>query len=183
MAHQHEAPRNFNTAFAIGVALNVLFIVVEVIFGLRANSLALLADAGHNLSDVLGLLLAWGAMWLGAKRPSTHRTYGFRRSSILAALAKGAVFQRIDDASELWRHATGKGYDAYLKSDELRQLKILVQRRHVLSHRQGIVDETYIDRSGDRSYSIGQRLVVRDADVLELIDLMRRLVDGVKSST
>ena len=91
MAHQHEAPRNFNTAFAIGVALNVLFIVVEVIFGLRANSLALLADAGHNLSDVLGLLLAWGAMWLGAKRPSTHRTYGFRRSSILAALANAML--------------------------------------------------------------------------------------------
>lgn len=91
MTHQHDAPKNYNAAFAIGVALNVAFIVVEVIFGLRASSLALLADAGHNLGDVLGLLLAWGAMWLGKKPPSSHRTYGLRRSSILAALANAVL--------------------------------------------------------------------------------------------
>src|SRR5580765_6456489 len=98
MAHDHShhhghdhGPANYNAAFAIGVTLNVVFIVVEVIYGLSANSLALLADAGHNLSDVLGLLLAWGAMWLGRTSPSPHRTYGLRRSSILAALGNAIL--------------------------------------------------------------------------------------------
>lgn len=87
MTHVHShAPASHNTAFAVGVALNLSFVVIEAIFGMRANSLALLADAGHNLSDVLSLLLAWGAAYL-AKRPPTQRhTYGLRRSTILAAL-------------------------------------------------------------------------------------------------
>lgn len=89
-AHVH-APANFGRAFAIGVALNTAFVVVEVVYGLLAHSLALVADAGHNLSDVFGLLLAWGAaVW--SRRAATERhTYGWRRSSILAALAN-AVF-------------------------------------------------------------------------------------------
>lgn len=70
----------------MGVGLNVLFVVVEVVFGLLANSLALLADAGHNLADVLSLLLAWGAHALSSSRPTHRRTYGFRRSTILASL-------------------------------------------------------------------------------------------------
>jgi cobalt-zinc-cadmium efflux system protein len=84
--HSH-APASFGTAFAVGVALNAGFVIVEVVYGLVAHSLALVADAGHNLSDVFGLLLAWGAaVW--AKRPATDRhTYGWRRSSVLAALA------------------------------------------------------------------------------------------------
>lgn len=78
-------------AFALGAALNVTFIVIEVIFGLRARSLALLSDAGHNLGDVLGLALAWGAVVLGRARPTARRTYGLRSSSILAALANAVV--------------------------------------------------------------------------------------------
>jgi cobalt-zinc-cadmium efflux system protein len=81
-----HAPANFGRAFAIGIALNILFVVVEAAFGGIAHSLALLADAGHNLSDVFGLLLAWGAFALSARRPTERRTYGMRRSSILAAL-------------------------------------------------------------------------------------------------
>ncbi|MBF7731082.1 cation diffusion facilitator family transporter [Pseudomonas sp. N040] len=84
-SHSH-APANFNRAFAIGVALNVGFVLIEALFGLLANSLALLADAGHNLSDVLGLLLAWGASVLVQKAPTQRHTYGLRRSSVLAAL-------------------------------------------------------------------------------------------------
>ncbi len=84
--HHHHGVVSYNRAFAIGVALNLAFVVVEIIFGLFANSLALLADAGHNFSDVLGLLLAWGASVLGNRLPSARRTYGLRRSSILAAL-------------------------------------------------------------------------------------------------
>lgn len=83
--HDHGQP-NYNRAFIIGIALNVGFVIVEALFGVLNNSLALLADAGHNLSDVLGLLLAWGASWLVHRRPTPRYTYGLRRSSILAAL-------------------------------------------------------------------------------------------------
>jgi cobalt-zinc-cadmium efflux system protein len=88
--HSH-APKNFDRAFAIGVALNVAFVVVEVVFGFLSNSLALLADAGHNLSDVLGLLLAWGASVLVRKLPTQRHTYGLRRTSVLAALFNALV--------------------------------------------------------------------------------------------
>lgn len=89
--HHHYGALNYNRAFAIGVGLNLAFIVVEVVFGLFANSLALLADAGHNFSDVLGLLLAWGASILSSRHPSPRRTYGLRRSSILAALLNALI--------------------------------------------------------------------------------------------
>lgn len=78
-------------AFAIGVGLNTAFVLAEVFFGLAAGSVALVADAVHNLGDVLGLLLAWGAAWLGQRPPSAARTYGWGRSSILAALANAAL--------------------------------------------------------------------------------------------
>lgn len=83
--HQH-APRDFGRAFAIGVTLNTLFVVVEVVFGLIGNSTALLADAAHNVSDILGLLIAWGAAALTRRPPTARFTYGLRSSSILAAL-------------------------------------------------------------------------------------------------
>ena len=89
-AHDHAAPGHANghgTAFAIGVALNAGLVAAETIGGLAAHSVALLADAAHNLGDVLGLLLAWGAAWLGHRPPSRRRTYGWGRSSIYAALA------------------------------------------------------------------------------------------------
>lgn len=88
--HSH-APANYGRAFAIGITLNLGFVILEVIYGRLSNSLALVADAGHNLSDVLGLGLAWGAMALAKRSPTSERTYGFRRSSILAALINAAV--------------------------------------------------------------------------------------------
>jgi len=87
--HGHGPP-DFGKAFAIGVSLNLVYVIVQVVFGLRANSVALLADAAHNLSDVLGLLLAWGAIVLAKRTPTQRFTYGLRGSSILAALANGA---------------------------------------------------------------------------------------------
>ena len=100
--HGHDhAPKNFNRAFAIGVTLNLGFVIVEALFGLLSNSLALLADAGHNLSDVLGLLLAWGASVLVQKAPTLRRTYGLRRSSVLAALFN-ALFLLIAVAAIAW---------------------------------------------------------------------------------
>lgn len=84
-AHHHQ-PIDHGRAFAIGVGLNVGFVLIETVAGCVIGSLALLADAGHNLGDVLGLLLAWGAASLAKRRPTQRRTYGLRRSSILAAV-------------------------------------------------------------------------------------------------
>ncbi len=78
-------------AFALGVALNSAFVVTEFVFGWLADSIALLADAAHNLGDVLGLLLAWGAAWLAMRAPTQRRTYGYRKSTILAALANALL--------------------------------------------------------------------------------------------
>lgn len=90
-AHHHGSSRSFGRAFAIGVGLNTGYIIIEVVFGLWVGSLALLADAGHNLSDVFSLLLAWGAAYMSQRPPSTQRTYGLRRASILAALANAVI--------------------------------------------------------------------------------------------
>jgi cobalt-zinc-cadmium efflux system protein len=83
--HAH-APSDFGGRFLLAAALNAAFIAVEVIFGFRANSLALLADAGHNFSDAIGLIMAWAAWWLGKKGPAPSFTYGYRGASIMAAL-------------------------------------------------------------------------------------------------
>jgi cobalt-zinc-cadmium efflux system protein len=88
--HSH-APASFGLAFAIGVTLNSVFVVAELFFGYAADSLALISDAVHNLSDVMALLLAWGALWLSQRQPTDRHTYGYRRASILAALANAAL--------------------------------------------------------------------------------------------
>jgi len=88
--HSH-APASFDRAFAIGVGLNVAFVVAEIGFGLRTNSLALISDAGHNLGDVLGLVLAWAGTVLARRGPTPRRTYGMRRFSILAAMANAGL--------------------------------------------------------------------------------------------
>jgi cobalt-zinc-cadmium efflux system protein len=87
--NHHHAPPDYNRAFAAAVILNVGFVIVEAVFGVMSDSLALLTDAGHNLSDVLGLLLAWGAALLAKKRPSPRRTYGFSRATIIASVFSG----------------------------------------------------------------------------------------------
>jgi len=86
MSHSHHHEIDFGRAFAIGVLLNTGFIVAEVIFGLLSHSLSLLADAGHNLGDVMGLLMAWAASNLARRSPTERFTYGLRRTSVLAAL-------------------------------------------------------------------------------------------------
>jgi cobalt-zinc-cadmium efflux system protein len=89
--HSHAHPSDFGPAFAIGIALNLAFVAVEGAYGWWANSMALLADAGHNLSDVLALATAWGAAILSKRPPSRRFSYGLRASSILAALANAVV--------------------------------------------------------------------------------------------
>jgi cobalt-zinc-cadmium efflux system protein len=85
-AHAH-APASFGRAFAIGIALNLGFVLIEAVFGFYANSMALLSDAGHNLSDVLGLVVAWAGGTLAQRASSPRFTYGLKKASILAALA------------------------------------------------------------------------------------------------
>lgn len=89
----HPAPpgARHGRAFALAVGLNLAIVGLQALYGLLANSTALLADAGHNLSDVLGLLLAWGAMWLGQREPSHRFTFGLGGSSILASLANAGL--------------------------------------------------------------------------------------------
>jgi len=89
-AHSH-APTSYGRAFAIGIALNVFFVLVEVYYGWQADSLALFSDAGHNLSDVLGLLAAWGGFYLAGLRPSQKHTYGLGRATIMAALFNALI--------------------------------------------------------------------------------------------
>jgi cobalt-zinc-cadmium efflux system protein len=89
--HDHDhAPREHGMAFAVGIGLNFAFVVVEAVYGVLAHSMALLADAGHNLSDVLALALAWGASRLVRRAPSARFTYGLRNTSIFAALFNAA---------------------------------------------------------------------------------------------
>lgn len=99
--HNHTAPTNFGQAFIIAIALNTTYVVVEFGYGIVANSTALMADAGHNLSDVLGLILAWGAAILSKKAPSDRYTYGLRSTSILAALAN-AMFLLVACGAIAW---------------------------------------------------------------------------------
>src|SRR5229473_440312 len=96
--HDHEhghahviPPDGINLRMGIAVALNLVFVVIEGGFGFLSNSVALIADAGHNLSDVLGLVCAWGALLLGRRPPGAKFNYGLGRSSVLAALAKAVL--------------------------------------------------------------------------------------------
>ncbi len=99
-AHGH-APKDFGFAFAVGTALNLGFVILEAVYGFLANSMALLADAGHNLSDVFGLLMAWGASVLVKRAPTQRFTYGYGSSSILAALAN-AIFLLVATGAIVW---------------------------------------------------------------------------------
>ena len=114
MSHDHHghahgqpaATADFGRAFAIGIGLNLAYVIAEAGYGLAAGSLALLADAGHNLGDVLGLGLSWGAAMLGRRGPSTRFTYGFRSSTILAALANALILLVVTGGiawEALWR--------------------------------------------------------------------------------
>ena len=94
----HHAPASFGAAFAIGAALNIGFVAVEAAFGFLGHSVALLADAGHNLGDVLGLAVAWAASVLAKRRPSERYTYGLGSTSVLAALFNAVVLLTVTGA-------------------------------------------------------------------------------------
>ena len=105
-AHHHHEAADFGRAFAIGIALNLGYVAAEAGYGLAAGSLALLADAGHNLGDVLGLGLSWGAALLGRRRPSSRFTYGYGSTTILAALANALILMVVTGGiawEAIWR--------------------------------------------------------------------------------
>src|SRR5919107_327505 len=85
-AHHHHEPARIGRAFAIGIGLNSAFVVIETIYGFYANSMALIADAGHNLSDVLGLIVAWAGAMMARTSATPRFTYGLKKASILSAL-------------------------------------------------------------------------------------------------
>jgi len=85
-SHEHTTQKSYSKAFAIGIGLNTAFIGVEIFYGLMANSSALLADAGHNASDVLSLIFAWAAIWLASLKPKGKYTYGLRKTTILVSI-------------------------------------------------------------------------------------------------
>ena len=105
--HSHAAAApDFGRAFAIGVALNLGYVIIEAGFGVASGALSLIADAGHNLGDVLGLFLSWGAAVLGRRRPGGRYTYGYRASSILAALGNAIILLVVTGGiawEALWR--------------------------------------------------------------------------------
>lgn len=92
MGHSHDhGVKNYGKAFGLGIGLNIAYVIVEVFYGLSIDSSALLADAGHNTSDVLSLILAWAATWAARKRPSGDFTYGYRKTTIMASLINGIL--------------------------------------------------------------------------------------------
>lgn len=92
------------------------------------------------------------------------------------------AFQRLDQGSKLWQTAVGKGYEDWLTADELQGLKVLYQKRHLLAHNDGLVDSQYITKSGDTTYREGQRIVIADRDVSELVSTLDKLGGGLKAA-
>lgn len=94
-----------------------------------------------------------------------------------------ATFQRVNDASRLWKQATGKSYEDILGTSDFQHLHLMLQRRHLLTHNEGMVDQRYIQQSGDTAFADGQRLVINEQDVRRLADILERLVAGLKPLT
>jgi hypothetical protein len=91
------------------------------------------------------------------------------------------AFQRVDDGSRLWKQACGKGYEDWLTPTEMNDLKLLFQKRHLLAHTEGIVDEKYIQKTGDNTYKVGQRIVVRNSEVRLLVELITKLAKEIRT--
>ena len=92
------------------------------------------------------------------------------------------AFQKLDVGSEYWKQQIGKGYSHWLTSQEYQHLKTLFQKRHLLSHTEGIVDQKYIDNAADTSYKIGQRIVIKNSEVLYFLQLITKVVNAIKSN-
>lgn len=103
-------------------------------------------------------------------------------AAISAVKVRRNLFQNLGESTTVWRSATGRGYEDFLSPSELDELTVFFQQRHLLSHCEGIVDRDYLDRCSDRTYSIGQRIVVKENAVVRLAALVRKLADGLAST-
>lgn len=92
-------------------------------------------------------------------------------------------FQMVDKGSKYFRDETGSGYEAFLSPNEIDSMKLYFQRRHIIEHNTGIVDQQYIDKTGDTDYSVGQRIVVKTSEALELIAIIKKLASGLITLT
>ena len=92
------------------------------------------------------------------------------------------LFQRLDDASALWHRATCRSYSTYLSETEFDEMRAMMQRRHKLTHKQGMVDQRYVDQSGDHFYAVGQRLVIKESQVRSLATIIKKLVGGLRET-
>jgi uncharacterized Zn finger protein (UPF0148 family) len=126
----------------------------------------------HMVENNLGRLV-------GAFQQFTEALFNKLPSAVSLKYRKNA-FQNLLESSDLWRRSTGKDYENFLSPDELQELEILFQKRHLLVHRNGIVDQEYIDKSGDKSYEIGQRIVIRKSEVLRLAELLSELASELR---
>lgn len=117
MTHQHSVSANIglNRAFKTGIFINLLFIILEIVFGLISNSMGLVADAGHNFGDVLTLIFSWLAVWLAKRTPTLKFTYGFRRSTILIALLN-TILMLVTTAFILWETISRIGHPVEVNS-------------------------------------------------------------------
>ena len=134
-------------------------------------------DAAHNVNRLL-LEQSIGRL-VGAFEHYTEELFATVPTAPHTKTKRGS-FQRLDEASTLWQEAVGKGYQDLLSPQEMARLVRYVQQRHILTHGNGIVDAAYMAKSADTTYSIGQRIVIRDSDVLALADLLANLADALR---
>ena len=134
-------------------------------------------DAAH---DSVRLILEQSiGRLVGAFEHYTEALFATLPAAATAKVKRGS-FQRLADASSLWHSAVGKGYQDMLTAHEMASLVRLVQQRHLLTHTNGIVDADYLTKSADTTYSIGQRVLMRESDVLTLADIVGKLADALK---
>jgi cobalt-zinc-cadmium efflux system protein len=163
MGHDHGSEvKNYNKAFTIGIMLNIIFVIVEAIYGVMADSLALIADAGHNLSDVVSLVLAWGAFYLAKKEPTLQRTYGLRKITILASLTS-AILLLIALGAIAWE-ALGRFSDPQAVDEKtviiVAAIGVVINTVTALLFREGQKDDlnikgAYLHMAADAAVSLG----------------------------
>ncbi len=126
----------------------------------------------HILEDNLGRLIGAFQYLAEAMFDKLPNAQNFKR--------RKNIFQNLSESSELWEKATGKGYKHMLSPTELAELECFFQKRHLLAHRNGIVDQEYINKTGDKTYGIGQRLIIQDSDIMRLADLLYSLTQELR---
>ena len=104
----------------------------------------------------------------------------YQYDSICIVKLQSNVFQNLFEGGALWKEAFGKDFEDYLSESDVEELNLYIQQRHLLSHREGLVDEDYIRKSGDQRYIVGQRIVVSEPAVRSCLDLVRRLGTGMQ---